>query len=102
MALKSQPLLCRASAAEAVQSLALHVSEPDALSAAIEQAKEVLDGRAAGKLKQVSEKVGTLAAVVALASALGRSKALAEIARSTSDFLAAYYKEELNDEVRPS
>ena len=91
--------LCRAAAAEAVQALALHISEPEYLSAALEQAKEVLDGRAAGKLKQVSEKVGTLSAVVALAAAPGRSKAMSELACTTADFLAAYCSEELNDEV---
>jgi hypothetical protein len=80
--------------------LAQHVSEPEALAAGLEAAKAVLEGRAAGKLKQVSEKVGTLAAVTALASAPGRSRSLAELARSTADFLAAYYKEELNEEVR--
>ena len=82
-----------------MEALARHISEPESLSAALEQAKEVLNGRAGGKLKQVSEKVGTLAAVAALVAAPGRSKAMSELARSTADFLAAYYKVELNDEV---
>lgn len=45
----------RVAAAEAVQALAQHVSEPEALAAAFEAAKDVLEGRAAGKLKQVRE-----------------------------------------------
>ena len=76
-----------------------HMSEAEAVSAAFQHMRAVLDGSAVGKLKQVSEKVGTLAAVTALAVAPGRSAERTQLADTVAEFLVSYYKDEVNEEA---
>ncbi len=90
---------CRSSAEDGALSLAQHISQPEALTEAVATAQRALQGTLDGKLKQSSEKLGTLAVVSALATAKARGSDLEATAAQATDFLVDYYKEEINEEV---
>ena len=92
--------MCRSSAEDATQSLAQLISQPEALTAAVATAQRALQGTLDGKLKQSSEKVGTLAVVSALATAKARGDDVDAAAAQATDYLVEYYKDEINEEVR--
>jgi hypothetical protein len=81
------------------RSLAQHVSQSEALAEAVSTAQRTLQGLLDGKLRQSSEKVGTLTVVTALAAANPQGEDAQVTAAQTTDFLASYYKEEINEEV---
>ena len=91
--------LRRSSTKEAAQSLSQHVSQPAALTEAVATAQRALQGSLDGKLRQSSEKVGTLAIMSALATAKARGGDLEATAAQATNLLAEYYKEEISEEV---
>ena len=91
--------VARSSAEEAAQSLAQHISQPEALAEAAATAQRALQGTSDGKLKQSSEKVGTLAVMSALATSKARGGDVEAMAAEATDFLVEYYKDEINEEV---
>jgi len=84
-----------------MQSLAQHISQPEALTEAVATAQRALQGAPDGKLKQSSEKVGTLAVMSALAAAKARGGDLEATAAQATNLLVEYCKDEINEEVCP-
>ena len=81
------------------RSLAQHISQSEAVADAFGTAQSALQGILDGKLRQSSEKVGTLAVVTALTEAKAQGTDAQSAAAHATDFLAGYYREEINEEV---
>ncbi|KAK9804294.1 hypothetical protein WJX72_005256 [[Myrmecia] bisecta] len=90
----------RAPAAAVVQGLVSHVSNTTVVSSMFKTIKRALDGSAEGKLRNVYERAGLVAALSGLAAVPGAGQPLAELAVQVAEFICTLYKEEANDDVR--
>ncbi len=83
---------CREGAAACLQRLAARVKDTDTVASMSEVLEAVLSGKAEGKLRNATERLGVLKGLTALSSAPCRGQAMAELAASIASLLAKMYK----------
>ncbi|DBB12167.1 TPA: hypothetical protein ACH3X3_006274 [Trebouxia sp. C0006] len=92
----------RQAALDVVKAAAGRIHSTDALTAEVHKVQHILDGTSEGRVKNGTERAALVGVLTALCAAPAVDAAMQQLAEAVTDFLATFYKDEANDDVKSS